>query len=99
MTLRGFDYLLRSHRVRVGRLVGVTDKDPIPLDPPDQYKGRARVIQKWVDEHPVEAFAVVDDGKVGFEGLPIVSTDGQVGITEADADRLIEILGREDAQA
>lgn len=40
-------------------------------------------------------FAAVDDDDDGFAaaGIPAVITDGKRGLTEADADRLIALLG------
>ena len=41
------------------------------------------------------SYAVVDDLDLGITaaGHPFVQTDGAVGLTDADADRLIELLG------
>lgn len=90
MTLNGFGYLLRTHGVRVGAsLVGATGRDPQTEDPEE----RGRLIQAWVTANRVERFAVVDDMQGGFTGLPMVRTDGKAGLSEADTDALIALLG------
>lgn len=88
MTLEGFGYMLRTHGVRAGRLFGLTAKDE--NNGPDE---RGRLIRAWLAEHPhVTRYAVVDDMQLGFEGMPVVRTDGARGLTDSDADRLIELL-------
>ena len=91
-------------------IVGLTRKDDDSVDPkglrPDE---RARQIRDWLKvEMPLDerrapngldtlaAFAAVDDEDHGFaeHGIPFVKTDGKRGLTAADADRLIELLGR-----
>lgn len=94
MTLGGFAYLLRTHgvaKVIQERLIGVTDRD---IDVDDNTE-RGKQVQAWLATHPeVDRFAVVDDNDLGFSGLPFFKTDGRTGLTEAIADRLIELLGR-----
>lgn len=97
MTITGFGYMLRTHGVRIrGGLVGTTDRDTQTEDPGE----RGRQIQAWLAAHPeVTRFAVVDDMREGFEGLPIVRTDGRCGLTDADAEALIALLRGQDAPA
>lgn len=88
MTLDGFGYLLRSHGVRAGRLIGTTAKDET-----GGVDERGKQIKAWLAEHQaVTQWAVVDDMALGFDGMPIVRTDGARGLQDADADRLIEML-------
>ena len=95
MTLQGFEYLLRTHLVgigRKGRLVGITEKDR-----DNGWPERVRLIRKHAAENNLKRYAVVDDGPLGEAGpdFPFVRCDGAIGMTAEDADRLIEILGRE----
>jgi len=56
-TLRGFEYLLRTHRVHCkDLLVGTLDFDEI-----QDESGRANLIKKWVEEHKPIRWAVLDD--------------------------------------
>lgn len=93
MTLMGFGYMLRTHGVAiVGGLLGTTGRDTQTEDPNE----RGRQIKAWLAEHPeVTRYAVVDDMQLGFEGMPIVRTNGAEGLTDNDADKLIELLGGE----
>lgn len=104
MTMRGFGYMLRTHGLLSGGrqlIVGFTDKDAEPVMP-DRHGERGRQCRAWIDwwntlpgEGPsVEACAAVDDEDDGFAeaGIPAVITDGRMGLTAADADRLIEII-------
>ena len=91
-------------------IVGLTRKDDGSVDPKDlKSDERARQIRDWLEwwnEDPqmraavgldaVTRFAAVDDEDHGFGeyGVPAVITDGKRGMTEADAEKLIEILGR-----
>lgn len=92
MTLDGFGYMLRTHGVRCpGHLVGTTGRDRDVGDPSE----RGRQIKAWIDAYaPDDGFryAVVDDMQLGFEGMPIVRTDGKRGLTDEDADQLIALL-------
>jgi hypothetical protein len=90
-TLEGFEYMLRTHGVACsGRLISVTcpdeDEDAVTRGPQ---------IRKWLrDRSRVTSFVVIDDvdDDIVREGLPFVRTDGNVGLTEADAERVIAIL-------
>jgi hypothetical protein len=112
MNLAGLDWLLRSHGVLAGRLVGITRPDTM-RDRMD-YDGRpgtwpqvdergqqiADYIRNDVFDAPeftmLDGYAVVDDLDLGIReaGHPFVQTDGAVGLTGADAERLVELLGR-----
>lgn len=89
-------------------IVGLTRKDDETVDPLDlKADERARQIRDWLEWwaddaqaraaaglDAVSAFAAVDDEDHGFSdhGIPAVLTDGKVGLTDADADRLIVVL-------
>jgi hypothetical protein len=94
MSLHGFEYLLRTHGVRCsGRVAGTTGRD---RDTTDRTE-RGRQVRAWLEAYgrgDGERWAVVDDLALGFEGMPFVHTNGLVGLTDADAERLIELLGR-----
>lgn len=92
MTLDGFGYMLRSHGVRSGRLIGLTGKDT-QVEGQAGEEERGRLIREWLAEHPeVTRYAVVDDMQLGFAGMPIVRTDGARGLTDADAEALVALL-------
>ncbi len=96
MTLSGFGYLLRTHGVRNlgARLVGTTGHDTQTEDPTE----RGRLVVAWLmGQCGVMRAVVVDDMAVCGEGsahIPLVQTDGKTGLTDADVDRLIALLGR-----
>jgi hypothetical protein len=106
MNLQGFEWLLRSHRVLAGRLVGITapdtmtramyDGDPTTWTPAPNERGPQ--ISRWLEQNGGRTgrrYAVVDDLDLGItaEGHPFVKTVGDVGLTEADAGRLVRVLG------
>lgn len=110
MTPRGFGYMLRTHGLLSGGrqlVVGYTAKDAEPVRQ-ERHGERGRQCRQWLDDwsaalltgsqpEPVASYAAVDDDDDGFAeaGIPAVITDGGTGLTAADADRLIEMLGRD----
>ena len=56
---------------------------------------RGREIQAWLDANKCETFVIIDDDK-DMENLApfLIHTPFDTGLTEADADRAIEMLGR-----
>ena len=88
-----------------GRIIDITpdimtDEDmlDIDLDLIDPGKSRGDEIKKWLSrqENQVSHYAIIDDM---YEMLPeqqdnLVMTDSETGITDEDADRIIEILNR-----
>lgn len=107
MNLAGLDWLLRSHGLLSGALVGITRADTMA---PRVYNGvpgtwpveneRGQQIRDWLAVSvgligfEARPFAVVDDLDLGISaaGLPFVQTVGIEGLTDADAERLIELL-------
>lgn len=96
LTLLGFKYLLQTHGVTKDiNLVGIT--------PPDErIPTRGMQIRHWLDNYEgrsmfeCESFVVLDDAPDGMCFCPVehrlVKTDGKVGLTAADADRVIAML-------
>lgn len=99
MTLPGFAYMLRTHGVHklISQLLyGVTRSDEV-------LPTRGSQIRRWLDDSNavfslVRSFVVLDDAPAGMCFNPVadrlVKTDGNVGLTETDADRVIEMLRR-----
>lgn len=93
LTLQGFEYLLRTHGV--SEKINIVDITPSDENIPD----RGEQITKWLEENSSfgkakKHYVVVDDLDLGIsaEGHPFIQTDGEVGLTETDADRIIELL-------
>lgn len=96
MTLRGFEYLLRTHGVHAsGRLIGLTAEGEESGHADDGPTSRHGLITAWVDEHMgLVHWAVVDDMDLERGGplLPFVKTNRETGMTAEDADKLIALL-------
>jgi len=104
MTLKGFEYLLLVHGVHCAdRLHGHTEADPVcEADHFDLdawrtvgLKWRAEQIAKYVSEHKIERYAVVDDLDLCVPNF--VRTDDARGLTSEDAYRIIGLLKGERA--
>ena len=111
--LIGLEWLFRSHGILAGRLVGVTRPDtmerPVYSGDPGtlpQVNERGHQILEWIHLAPgmvgvpVKQYAVVDDLDLGITDArhPCVITDGKTGLTDADADRLIQLLNCESTE-
>lgn len=92
MTRTGFERMLQTHGINAyERIEGLTRPD---ANLSDKHE-RGKQIRDYLQGKQLEAYAVVDDdGEIGIPeaGHPFVKTDGKVGLTDADADRLIELL-------
>ena len=98
MTLTGLENLLLTHGVNCHeRVIGITRMD---RNLSDKHE-RGKQIHDYLNNleasvcGPSDRYAVVDDdGEIGIPeaGHPFVQTDGKVGLTASDADRLIELL-------
>ena len=100
-TLRGMEWLLRSHGMIAGRLLDVTAADTMM---PREWNGemqlwpveneRGQQISAWLEKNQVERYAVVDDLDLGIRGAghPFVQTEGTVGLTTLGAAMLVEML-------
>jgi hypothetical protein len=87
MRVRGFSQLLWSHGF-VGEVIDVTCRD----DEAGMVE-RGDQIAAWVRENKPEAYVVLDDcTDPAMAQHPFIHTDGNVGLTEADADKAIAYL-------
>ena len=88
-TLRGFEYMLRTHGVSEKlRLVGHTPSD-------EEVGPRGAQISAWLKEHTVTIpYVVIDDLDLGISEAahPFVQTDGKVGLTEDDVEAVVRLL-------
>jgi HAD domain in Swiss Army Knife RNA repair proteins len=90
MTVEGFEYLLRTHGLPKGSLVGHT-----PCD--EELPGRGAQIRRWLEAHgAVDAWVALDDDplELGADSWRHVRTQRGVGLTAADVRQSIEVLGR-----
>lgn len=90
MTVRGFDYLLRTHGINAeNRIDGYT-----PLD--EQKKGRGMQITHYLIHHYKEfpKYVVLDDvdDDITNHGHPFVKTNGKVGLTDEDSEKAVQML-------
>jgi hypothetical protein len=89
MSLDGFEYLLRTHRIAARhRIIGMTCQD-------EHIDGRGMQIRHWLNENGgIRRYVVLDDMDLGIseQGHPFVQTDGSRGLTAEDADKTIAIL-------
>lgn len=95
MTCVGFSHLLSSH----GAIAYNRVLDCLEADGPDKGEKRGRLIEEWLTHNwNAKPYVVVDDLDLEITkyGHPFVQTDGSVGLTTADADRLIAILNKVD---
>lgn len=99
MTLAAMEYLFRTHWIHVkdGVLIDVTRRDWEPYEMRATERGRQ--VREWLSRHDhggVGAFVALDDMDLGYThyNIPFVDTDGKVGLTEVEADKVIEILMR-----
>jgi hypothetical protein len=90
MTVVGFTHLLRTHGIIAPIIGGHT--------PPDEdVATRGAQIRAWLLSEGVpssRSYAVVDDEAFDIQdhGHPLVRTNGAIGLTVDDADRLIWLL-------
>lgn len=90
MTLRGFEFMLRTHRLHVAsRLLSYTTLDERIA------KLRGQQIHFWLSVNAPTFWAAVDDtacSSMDLLGSRFVKTDPDVGITAEDADKLVYLL-------
>ena len=96
MTLKGFEYLLRTHGVMANdRLIGLTPTD-------EDIPTRGLQIRDWLNTHGGRPYVVLDDGgftpgtnqwcDMGLSIHPVVWTRGNTGLTDFEVAKAIEIL-------
>lgn len=69
------------------------DLRPLGSPPKSVYTPRGDEIRTWVERHQPEAFAVLDDYADADVDGRLVRTDSRRGLTDADADAAVRILG------
>lgn len=100
MTIKGFEYMLRTHGLAgiKDRIVGITRKD-YESGQVENSTERADQITEWLGEHKeVSNYVVLDDLDLGHSLFhPFVQTDGKVGLTAQDVEKVLHIFkyGRE----
>jgi hypothetical protein len=94
MTLSGFSYMMRTHGlIAQAKIVGLTCTD-------EEIPDRGGQIARWLEQHgrPVRYVVLDDDdfdvisSKQDRYNHPFVKTNGNVGLADNDADRVIELL-------
>jgi hypothetical protein len=100
MTMDGFRYLMLTHGLSSNRpILEITRED---RNVSDKHE-RGKQIADWLHGKPdVSVYAVVDDdNEIGIPeaGHPFVQTNGKIGLTEADANKLIQLLNQEPTSA
>lgn len=106
MNVAGIEWLLRSHGMLAGRLVGITQPDTMIRSayngdpntwPVVNERGEQIVafIRQWKGE-PIERFVAIDDLDLGISraGVPLVQTDGTRGLTDYDVESAIGMFAR-----
>lgn len=90
MTLRGFETMLRACGLLcAGRVIGYTDDDGVN---DFENAGRAKLICNYATANRVSKFAAIDDMALTLPDHQFVQTNGDIGITSKNAERLIEIF-------
>lgn len=96
MTLKGFAYLLQTHG-----LLGTSDVLLGHTASDEEIPERVNQILSWLfwNNRMGDSWAVLDDLPIDFgtHHHRFVQTDGKAGLTDADADRVIAILGKENS--
>jgi hypothetical protein len=93
MTLGGFFNMMRTHGMTATTNPFI-DFAPKDVDVNDGLE-RGRAARTCLAGYRnVESFCAIDDMELGYAaaGIPLVHTDGSVGLTGADADHAIAIL-------
>jgi hypothetical protein len=90
MTIKGFEYLLRTHGVNAkDKIEGITPSD-------EEFLWRGHQISCYLDKNKIKPrkYCVLDDrdDEITISGHPLVRTNGEVGLTMEDANKVIEIL-------
>lgn len=90
MTLRGFDWLMRSHGLYADSIHGITRMESVG-NPNDD---RGYLIIEYLRDHTPKKYCVVDDLDLSITvcGHPFVKTNSEVGLLDDHADRIIAIL-------
>lgn len=76
-------------------LIGITVPSSLVVDRPPGLWVRGQEIQSWLDALPagvVTSYVVLDDDEVPSHDGHFIQTDVEVGLTDDDAQRAIDIL-------
>lgn len=106
MNLTGMEWLLRSHGMIAGRLLGITRSDyetprkPYSGNPADwqHTNERGKQVSEWLHRYGRNyRHVVIDDLDLGITdaGHPFVHVDGSVGLTWEDAMWAVRLLTEE----
>lgn len=101
MSLNGFAYMLMINGAAKATADAMWSYLPHDCDPSDIYD-RAKLARAWLEARPeAAAYVALDDIDFGWAscGIPDVRPRHDVGMTPADADRVVEILNRQVATA
>lgn len=100
MTIAGFEYLLLVHGIKAyQRVHGVTEADPVAAEPchfdsetwkANGIRWRADQIREYISQHGITCYVVIDDLPLEIERF--VRTDGECGLTDDDANKVISFL-------
>ena len=88
----------RNWRDVLAEMLGKASDELYAGSTPTDFKGGRRGIEinKWLEEHPVDSFCVVDDETVDItpfvDKRRVVKTDMKDGLTRQAANRIIEVL-------
>jgi HAD domain in Swiss Army Knife RNA repair proteins len=97
MTLSGLEYLLCSHGIMKGRLIGITRMDTM-IDGKPVPNERGKQIHDWLLDNVPDGtpykYVVMDDLDLGISEAchPFVQTEDAIGMRPDDAYRAIQIL-------
>lgn len=104
MNAVGLEWLLRSHGIMQGRLLGIAKPDTMRADPNWDGKNwplhneRGQQISDWlaVPGTNCESYVVLDDLDLGISdsGHSFIHVDGHEGLTDSQASEAIAILNR-----
>lgn len=89
MTLKGFEIMLRACGLHCGlRLSGHTEDDGTDF----QNCGRANLIRKYAKDHNLSCWVAIDDEPLTLPNTHFIQTNGDLGITQRNADDLLAML-------
>lgn len=95
MTLAGFEYLLRTHGIHcAGRLIDITRLD----HDTGSRTERGEQVREWMAQRhpwmapPIYPYVIIDNDDLGYDGMPFVKTNENIGMTIRDALRACELL-------
>ena len=95
ITLSGLDYLLRTHGVIKGRLVGTTRLDWDTEDKDERFFQIMTWVKTNVFDYVSLRYIVVDNDDLGYSNrIPyeFIKINGSIGLTRENADTAIAVL-------